>query len=342
MIHCNCPQGKESCRWSLSSLNRCPTPTWSSILALRQRWYSLSIQLNDEDVLHSIVFCSKIIILVENNYHIYDKKLLIIIQMFWFFWTLKIQVPYYPIGWADTTVMDDWITLYAKLSLHQVLCSTDSAVFLAIFMIVIISEQLIFFRGARLRPSLSQPSPRSKEFMIHVLLLLWWYDGRRSYNPVTATSTWSGLESLTMPLYGYLDLSRGFDVYFPRIDLIWATRSVAYDNTVMLNPARNILRTNLWLLCVAFPIKLTLEIHRNEAASPIWTVIFNAYQSSLRACGADGRTNCLPRPAHAARISAPSGVSWSYQCHLVTSSSGLCIRRAALRNYPDRMRHSLR
>jgi len=48
-----------------------------------------------------------------------------------------------------------------------------------------------------------------------------------------------------MPLYGYLDLSRGFDVYFPRIDLIWATRSVAYDNTVMLNPARNILCTNL-------------------------------------------------------------------------------------------------
>ncbi len=70
MIHCNCPQGKESCRWSLSSLNRCPTPTWSSILALRQRWYSISIQLNDEDVLHSIVFCSKIMILVENNYHI--------------------------------------------------------------------------------------------------------------------------------------------------------------------------------------------------------------------------------------------------------------------------------
>lgn len=72
-----------------------------------------------------------------------------------------------------------------------------------------------------------------------------------------------------MPLYGYPDLSRGFDVYFPRIDLIWATQSVAYDNTVMLNPARNILCTNLWLLCVAFPIKLTLEIHRNGAASPI-------------------------------------------------------------------------
>ncbi len=42
---------------------------------------------------------------------------------------------------------------------------------------VIISEQLIFFRGARLRLSLSssQPSPRFKEFMIHVLLSLYEY-----------------------------------------------------------------------------------------------------------------------------------------------------------------------
>ncbi len=39
-------------------------------------------QYDDEKVLHSIVFYNKSMILAECNYHIYDKKLLIIIQCF--------------------------------------------------------------------------------------------------------------------------------------------------------------------------------------------------------------------------------------------------------------------
>jgi len=39
-------------------------------------------QYNDEDVFHSVAFYSKSMILAECNYHIYDKKLLIIIQCF--------------------------------------------------------------------------------------------------------------------------------------------------------------------------------------------------------------------------------------------------------------------
>ena len=39
-------------------------------------------QYNDENVLHSIAFYSKSMILAECNYHIYDKKLLIIIRCF--------------------------------------------------------------------------------------------------------------------------------------------------------------------------------------------------------------------------------------------------------------------
>jgi len=37
---------------------------------------------DDEKVLHSIIFYSKSMILIEINYHIYDKKLLVIIQCF--------------------------------------------------------------------------------------------------------------------------------------------------------------------------------------------------------------------------------------------------------------------
>ncbi len=40
------------------------------------------LQYNDENVFHLIVFYSKSIILAECNYHIYDKKLLVIIQCF--------------------------------------------------------------------------------------------------------------------------------------------------------------------------------------------------------------------------------------------------------------------
>ncbi len=39
-------------------------------------------QYDDENVLHSVAFYSKSMILTECNYHIYDKKLLIIIQCF--------------------------------------------------------------------------------------------------------------------------------------------------------------------------------------------------------------------------------------------------------------------
>ncbi len=43
-------------------------------------------QYNDEKVLHLMIFYSKSIILAEINYHIYDKKLLIIIQCFEHWW----------------------------------------------------------------------------------------------------------------------------------------------------------------------------------------------------------------------------------------------------------------
>ncbi len=43
-------------------------------------------QYNDEKVLHSMIFYSKSMILAEINYHIYDKKLLVIIQCFEYWW----------------------------------------------------------------------------------------------------------------------------------------------------------------------------------------------------------------------------------------------------------------
>ncbi len=47
-------------------------------------------QYNDEKVLHSVTFYSKSMILAECNYHIYDKKLLVIIQCFKH-WRLKLE-----------------------------------------------------------------------------------------------------------------------------------------------------------------------------------------------------------------------------------------------------------
>ncbi len=47
-------------------------------------------QYNDENVLHSMIFYSKSMILAEINYHIYDKKLLIIIHCFEHWW-LKLK-----------------------------------------------------------------------------------------------------------------------------------------------------------------------------------------------------------------------------------------------------------
>ncbi len=43
-------------------------------------------QYNNEKVLHSMIFYSKSMILAEINYHIYDKKLLIIIRCFKHWW----------------------------------------------------------------------------------------------------------------------------------------------------------------------------------------------------------------------------------------------------------------
>ncbi len=51
---------------------------------------SILSQYNDKDVLHSIVFYSKSMILAECNYHIYDKKLLTIIQCFEH-WRFKLE-----------------------------------------------------------------------------------------------------------------------------------------------------------------------------------------------------------------------------------------------------------
>ncbi len=47
-------------------------------------------QYDDEKVLHSMIFYSKSMILAEMNYHIYDKKLLVIIQCFEY-WRLKLK-----------------------------------------------------------------------------------------------------------------------------------------------------------------------------------------------------------------------------------------------------------
>ncbi len=47
-------------------------------------------QYDDESVLHSVAFYSKSMILAECNYHIYDKKLLVIIQCFEH-WRLKLE-----------------------------------------------------------------------------------------------------------------------------------------------------------------------------------------------------------------------------------------------------------
>ncbi len=47
-------------------------------------------QYDDEKVLHSMIFYSKSMILAEINYHIYDKKLLVIIQCFEHWW-LKLK-----------------------------------------------------------------------------------------------------------------------------------------------------------------------------------------------------------------------------------------------------------
>ncbi len=58
---------------------------WQAILKINALNYVKSeilFQYDDEKVLHSIIFYSKSMIFAEINYHIYDKKLLVIIQCF--------------------------------------------------------------------------------------------------------------------------------------------------------------------------------------------------------------------------------------------------------------------
>ncbi len=58
---------------------------WQAILKINALNYvkgEILSQYNDEKVLHSMIFYSKSMIFAEINYHIYDKKLLVIIQCF--------------------------------------------------------------------------------------------------------------------------------------------------------------------------------------------------------------------------------------------------------------------
>ncbi len=62
---------------------------WQAILKIDASNYvkdEILSQYNDEKVLHSMIFYSKSMILAEINYHIYDKKLLVIIQCFEHWW----------------------------------------------------------------------------------------------------------------------------------------------------------------------------------------------------------------------------------------------------------------
>ncbi len=66
---------------------------WQTILKINASNYvkdEILFQYNDENVLHSVAFYSKSMILAECNYHIYDKKLLVIIQCFEH-WRLKLE-----------------------------------------------------------------------------------------------------------------------------------------------------------------------------------------------------------------------------------------------------------
>jgi len=66
---------------------------WQAILKIDALNYvkdEILSQYNDEEVLHSMIFYSKSMIFAEINYHIYDKKLLVIIQCFKH-WRLKLK-----------------------------------------------------------------------------------------------------------------------------------------------------------------------------------------------------------------------------------------------------------
>ncbi len=66
---------------------------WQAILKINASNYvkdEILSQYNDKKVLHSMIFYSKSMILAEINYHIYDKKLLVIIWCFKHWW-LKLK-----------------------------------------------------------------------------------------------------------------------------------------------------------------------------------------------------------------------------------------------------------
>ncbi len=66
---------------------------WQTILKINAFDYvkdEILSQYNDENVFHSVAFYSKSMILAECNYHIYDKKLLVIIQCFEH-WRLELE-----------------------------------------------------------------------------------------------------------------------------------------------------------------------------------------------------------------------------------------------------------
>jgi len=66
---------------------------WQAILEINASDYvkdEILSQYDDEKVLHSVTFYSKSMILTECNYHIYDKKLLIIIKCFKH-WRLELE-----------------------------------------------------------------------------------------------------------------------------------------------------------------------------------------------------------------------------------------------------------
>ncbi len=66
---------------------------WQIILKINASDYikdEILLQYNDERVLHSMIFYSKSMISVECNYHIHDKKLLVIIRCFEH-WRLKLE-----------------------------------------------------------------------------------------------------------------------------------------------------------------------------------------------------------------------------------------------------------
>ncbi len=74
---------------SLTSVLRHFDLRWQAILKINASNYvkdEILSQYDDEKVLHLMIFYSKSMILAEINYHIYDKKLLIIIQCFKHWW----------------------------------------------------------------------------------------------------------------------------------------------------------------------------------------------------------------------------------------------------------------